>query len=470
VLGRIARTVERYGMFAGVREIGAAVSGGADSVCLLHALYELAPRWDVRLSVLHVDHGLRGEESRADAAFVRELAQGLGLPFQLHTLDLSRAAGNLEEEARRGRLAFFAAQIAGGKAGRVATGHTRSDQAETVLFRILRGAGGAGLSGILPVTAQGLVRPLIAVTREEVLEYLRRRGLAWREDATNLSRDFARNRIRHDLLPQLEREWNPAIADALAHTADWAFEEERWRDADAARLLDGNLRTEGGAVLLRAAALASLPRAAARRLVRRAIAEAKGDVRAVNFEHVEAVLALAGNAAGGSAALPGVCACRSFEWIRFGAREARRNWRVEAALPGYTPVPGSKLGISLEIVDNSETTANLQYVYNSGMGCLNRNCLSGSATLRSWQPGDRYQPQGARECKLKDLFQEARVPVWERNGWPVLEAGGRIAWSRRFGVAEWCAAGPETPVVLCVRESVELTKSESEAAGRRLKG
>lgn len=440
-------------MFAEARDIGVAVSGGADSVCLLHALHELAPRWGVRLSVLHVDHGLRGEESRGDAAFVRALAGGMGLPFRLRTLELWRAAGNLEQESRRARLAFFRAQIACGHVERVATGHTRSDQAETVLFRILRGAGGAGLSGILPVTGEGLVRPLIAVRREEVLDYLRRRGIAWREDASNLSREFARNRIRHDLLPQLEREWNPAIAEALAQTADWAFEEERWREAEAARLTEGNLRAEGDAVLVRAAALASLPRAAARRLVRRAIALAKGDVRAVGFAHVEAVLGLAADPAGGSAALPGLSACRSFEWIRFGAAGGGGEWRVEAALPGYTPVPGSKLGISLEIVDKSETTAKLHYVYNSGMGCLDRNCLSGSATLRSWQPGDRYRPQGARgECKLKDLFQKARVPVWERSGWPVLEAGGRIAWSRRFGVAAWCAAGPETPVVLCVRE------------------
>ncbi|MDE3166181.1 MAG: tRNA lysidine(34) synthetase TilS, partial [Acidobacteriota bacterium] len=434
MLAKMARTVERYGMFAGVREIAVAVSGGADSVCLLHALRELTPRWNLRLRVLHVDHGLRGEESRGDAAFVRELAAEMGLPFQAHCVDLSCAAGNLEQAGRRARAEFFAARIAAGDAQRVATGHTLSDQAETVLFRILRGAAGAGLSGIRPVTAEGIVRPLIAVRREEILDYLRRRGIRWREDSTNLSRDFARNRIRHDLLPQLRKEWNPAVAEALAHMADWAFEEERWLEAETARLGNEDLRVEDGAVLLRAGALASLPRAAARRLVRRAVELAKGDLRAVNFGHVEAVLALAADPAGGSVELPGLRVRRSFQWMRFGAAAPCRRWRADAALPGYTPLPGGKLGISLEIVDNSEATRNLHCVYNSGMGCLDRNCLSGSAVLRSWQPGDRYRPDGARgESKLKDLFQKARVPVWERDGWPVLETGGRIAWSRRFG-------------------------------------
>ena len=180
MLGRIQRTIDRYRMFDGVRNVGVAVSGGADSVCLLHALAELAPRCGLGLSVLHVDHGLRGAESRGDAEFVRCLAERLGLDFRARTLDLSRIDGNLEQEARRARLEFFGRQIADGLVDRVATGHTRSDQAETVLFRILRGSGGAGLAGIRPVTASGLVRPLIAIDRAAVVGYLRggRAGMA----------------------------------------------------------------------------------------------------------------------------------------------------------------------------------------------------------------------------------------------------------------------------------------------------
>ena len=202
-LSRVAATIERYRMFENAKSAGVAVSGGADSVCLLHVLRELAPRWNLRLVVLHVNHGLRGEESRADEQFVRELAESLGLESRVRAVNLADAADNLEQAARRARLEFFRDQLSAGGLDRVATGHTGDDQAETVLFRFLRGSGGAGLAAIRPVTAAGIVRPLLAVSRQEIEQYLRERGIAWREDSSNASLRFARNRIRHELLPQL---------------------------------------------------------------------------------------------------------------------------------------------------------------------------------------------------------------------------------------------------------------------------
>src|SRR5436305_6953667 len=230
LLQRVLATVERYGMFSAGQRVGVAVSGGADSVCLLYILRELAAQWNLCLTVLHLDHQLRGDESTADARFVRELADRLGLPIvsRCATLPLS---GNLEQAGRRARLAFFSEIIQSGACDRVALGHTRSDQAETVLFRLLRGSGTAGLAGIRPVTSGGIVRPLLDVNRAEVETYLRDRGIGWREDSTNASRRFARNRIRHELLPQLCRDWNPEIAESLARTADWALAEESyWHD------------------------------------------------------------------------------------------------------------------------------------------------------------------------------------------------------------------------------------------------
>jgi tRNA(Ile)-lysidine synthase len=454
VLSTIAQTIDRYRMFEGARRVGVATSGGADSVCLLHALGELAGRYGIALSVVHLDHGLRGAESRSDAEFVRDLAGRLCLPFHLRTLDLRGAGGNLEQEARRARLAFFGELIETGVLDRVATGHTRSDQAETVLFRFLRGSGGAGLSGIRPVTAEGVVRPLIAIDRTQVIGYLNARGIAWREDSSNRSPDFARNRIRHELLPQLAREWNPAIVETLAHMADWATEEEACQAAGTDRLAAEHFHQSPGAVTIRVDVLASLPRAAARRLVRRAIEQVKGDLRAVGFPHVEAVLDLAEDPEGGYADLPGVAVCRSFDWVRFSLPQPACEWRVNVPIPGHVQVPGTALSISLEIVDNSETSRPSDYVYNIEMGCLDWKRLPGFATLRNWRPGDRYQPMGSPgESKLKDLFQRARIPVWERTGWPILETGEQIVWSRRFGAAVWCAAGPETPVILRVREA-----------------
>jgi len=452
VLDRVAQTIDRHRMFP-PRRVGVAVSGGADSVCLLHVLGELAPRYGLELSVLHINHNLRADESRADAEFVRALAAQLDLPFHIRELDLSAADDNLEQAARRGRLAFFQELLSTGVLDRTALGHTRSDQAETVLFRFLRGSGSAGLAGIRPVTANGIVRPLIEVERSQVLDYLRSRNLEWREDSTNASTDFARNRIRHQLLPQLARDWNPAIGETLAHTAEWALAEESWWQSEVERLAAEHLTERDGAILIRASALLGLPLAASRRLVRHAIERIKGDLRGIDFGHVEAVLELASRPGGGVVRIPRIAVCRSFDWVCFAAPVHRSVWRITPALPGRTPVPGTHLSLSLEIIDNSETFTPSSCVYNSEMGCLDWKLAVGVPILRNWRPGDHYQPVGTpSEEKLKYLFQQARVPVWERAGWPVLEMGERIVWTRRFGPAAWCAASPHSAVILKVRE------------------
>jgi tRNA(Ile)-lysidine synthase len=437
-------------LFPGQRA-GVAVSGGADSIFLLHALVELG----YPAQVLHVNHHLRGKESEEDSDFVAALARSLGLPFAAYDAPLPPGSGNLEQAARKLRLACFRDAIAAGAADRVALGHTRSDQAETVLFRFLRGSGTAGLAGIRPVTSAGLIRPLIDVDREEVRAWLRDRGIAWRDDSTNESLEFARNRIRNLLLPQLAREWNPAITETLAQTAGWAFAEEAyWRD-EIDRLATQHLlrgAPEDG-ILLRAEALEALPLAVARRLVRRAMESVKGDLRAIDFRHVEAVLELSGMSQGGRVQAPGLDICRSFDWIRVARPIVVRNYRLPAAVPGITEVPGTRFALSLEIVENAEIFATGDSVYNGVVGHLDWTRLSGRLELRNWQPGDRFQPAGASgEVRVKDLFQDARIPLWERGKWPVLTDGSRIVWARRFGPAVGYAAGVATGVVLRVQE------------------
>jgi len=256
VLERVAEIITRYSMFQTGQRVAVAVSGGADSTCLLHVLFELAPRWNLHLSVIHLDHQLRGEESSEDARFVEQMAAALGLPFTLTEVDVAKLARergeNLEQLARQERRRFFLDHLRAGAADRVALGHTRSDQAETVLFRFLRGSGTAGLAGIRPVTDDGFVRPLIAIDRADVAQFLRDRKIAWREDSSNASLEFDRNRIRRELLPLLAREWNPAIAETLAHTADWALAEEAYWQTEIARLAGQQLLVKPPAVFFRA--------------------------------------------------------------------------------------------------------------------------------------------------------------------------------------------------------------------------
>lgn len=440
-------------MVAPGQHVGVAVSGGVDSVCLLHLLRELSVG---PLTVLHLDHQLRGEESRRDAEFVAAMAAQMGLPLIAHAAELS--AGNLEEAGREARLAFFRHAISSGAVDKVATGHTKSDQAETVLFRILRGAGTLGLAAIRPATSDGLIRPLIDIDRQEVRRYLAGRGVEWREDSTNAGRQFARSRIRHELLPQLEREWNPGVIDALARTADCALAEEEYWRTELDRLEGRALTVDRGAVLLDTGVLCDLPLAVARRLVRRAVERTKGDVRGVGFNHIDDVVRLAGSDRGtGRIALPGFGVLRSFGTLRFSARgdsSAAAPFRIGAPVPGFIPIPGTGRAICLELIEKTTGFDDPEYVYNGGMGRVNWDRVSNSLVLRSWMPGDRYQPfQSAHISKLKTLFQHARIPSWDRSNWPVLASGDAIVWTRRFGTAAAFAAGPATRTILTVRET-----------------
>jgi tRNA(Ile)-lysidine synthase len=466
VLSRIAETISRHRMFEPGQKVGVAVSGGADSVCLLHALLDLAPRWNLRLSVLHLNHCLRGRESEADASFVRELAGRFGLPVSVREVDVAAIPDNLEQAGRSARREFFLEKIRSGDVDVVALGHTRSDQAETVLFRFLRGAGTAGLAGIRPVTAEGLVRPLIEVTRSEIESFLRGRGICWREDASNADPAFARNRIRRELLPALTRDWNPALPETLARMAEVARDEEEYWAAEVERIdlaeSPVGSTAKAGHVLVNVPRLVALPRAVARRVVRRAMEQVRGDLRSIDFAHVEQVRDLAAAADGsGRFQAPGLDVFRSFDWIRLAVpgtdRAEDRNYAFPVGVPCKICIPGRDCCISLKVKNRSRETGievSPGSGYNNGGSDLDWDRISGDLEVRNWRPGDQYQPIGhARETKIKVLFQQFRIPLWERRKWPIVACGESIVWAARFGAAAGAAATPETRMVLEIRES-----------------
>jgi tRNA(Ile)-lysidine synthase len=436
--------MDRHAMLARGKRVGAAVSGGADSVFLLDALRQRG----LAAVVIHVNHKLRGEESDADEAFVAELARKAGLPFQ--SLRAAAAPGNLEQEARRARYRFFAEVIAGGACDVVATGHTLDDQAETVLGRFLRGAGTAGLSGIRPITREGVIRPLLGLRRDEIRADLRARGMVWREDCTNSRTEFLRNRLRLDVMPQL-LQLNPSLSDVLATTAEWARAEEEWWTGEVDRLEGAVFEAQEQTVLFRTARLLEHPEAMQRRLLRRAIERVQGSLRAIDFRHVEGIRELAkGREGSGRIQIPGVDVFRSFDWLRMAPPgvDARleRNFEQPVVAPGLTVVPDRLLIIEMEPL--TQVT-----VYNNEMNVLDWDRCEGSLTVRNWRPGDSYRPAGrAGAEKIKTLFQEYRVPLWERRRWPVIVQGESIVWTRRFGVAGEFAAGPSSRQMLSIRE------------------
>jgi tRNA(Ile)-lysidine synthase len=406
-------------MIVDVSRTGVAVSGGADSVYLLHEMVA-AGRECV---VLHVNHLLRGDESDADEAFVRGLAASLGV--ECLVLRERPGNGNLEQAARLVRYRWFRELIAAGTVERVALGHTLSDQAETVLFRFLRGAGTAGLAGIRPATRE-VFRPLLGMTREAVRESLLARGVAWREDSSNASASFARNRIRAELLPQLEREWNPGLTGALGQVAEWALAEEKYWAGRMKRLGAKYFSHDGAALVARWPMRMAV--AVERRLVRHAIETVLGHLRQIEYGHVEAVRAMRS----GKLSLPGLTVEKSFEWLRFAAAGAIDRDVLD--------------GVGLELLAASS-------VYNRDEHQLDWGSLSGPLRLRSWHPGDRYRRVGRpTEERLKLLFQKARIPVWERRSWPVLLCEDKIVWARKFGAAEGARRTDSTQTVLLVRD------------------
>lgn len=441
---KVRDTIARHEMFSPGQRLGVAVSGGADSVCLLYLMHELAPAWGLHLSVIHIDHGIRGIASQADAEFVRALAGQFALLFHFRRVDAPAVDDNLEQAARRLRQQFYRELREQGAVDRIATGHTRSDQAETVLYRLLRGSGLAGLSGIRPVTSDGIVRPLLACTRPEIRNWLKERQIEWHEDDTNRDLAYARNRIRHDLLHQLRRDYNPNLDETLANMAELARDEEAYWIGQLQPI-----RKVGDLCYLATQDLSG-HRAKARRLIRAAMETVKGDLRQIGFEHVESVLEMARSADGhGRVQVPGIDVLRSFDSIRFAPAgyDTLRvpGFEIPVKPPVTVEVPGGNYIIDFQLVEQEGTSAR-QTAYDTLIEELDWQRITlipapagaslGLLELRNWRPGDQYRRTGqTHEEKIKVLFQEARIPLWERHSWPVLTSQGRILWSRKFGPA-----------------------------------
>jgi tRNA(Ile)-lysidine synthase len=415
--------------------VAVAVSGGADSVGLLRALVQAAPEIGLVVAVAHVHHGIRGAEADEDAGFVAALAEQLGLEFCLHRVDTPGVAREkretLEEAARGLRYAWFRELMADGKLDAVATAHTLDDQAETVVHRLLRGAWTEGLGGIYPVVActRGVIlRPFLEARRAEIRSWLREIGQNWREDASNENPAHTRNRIRHSLLPQME-EFNPQIAEQLAHMATIARDEQSWWEAELARLLPslvlpgravrGGGRAvsthpdEGGRGMELERLLALAP--AVRRRVLRAAAEQLGC--GLNFEQTQRLMAMS-EVSGAkrqqlSAELRAERTARELRLVRSAGDETR----LLAPKPIAVGIPGEVSGFDVTLRLASEE-----------MGLA-------AAILRAPKAGDRVRLRYSRGAKpLKEIFERMNVGAEARKNWPVLEWEGRIVWMKDVAV------------------------------------
>ncbi len=402
----IAAAIVRHKLIGPGERLGVAVSGGADSVCLLVALTELAGQFGWDLRVLHMNHGLRGAESDADAAFVASLAARLGLPCSVETRVIEQGP-DWENRARHARLDFFTGQMRLHSLALVATGHTLDDQAETVLLRLLRGAAPESLRAILPATAGRLIRPMLAVTHEQAVEWLTRQGIDWREDSSNQHVRYSRNWLRSEILPAVEIRF-PAARRTLARHAAVALDDAEFWAGAVSDAISGVFQERPDSLIATVDALAILPAALRRRVLRFALA--RWTAAMSGTAQLEAVMELiSGLRRSGKVRL-----AEAEVWVSMGqVRIGRHSMRP--------------------VVDPQQIhTAGVYALPWRGTSLLVERLDQQPATLRSWLPGDRaawtHSPR-----RLKELFQQARIPAWDRAGWPVLESGGIVIWAAGLG-------------------------------------
>ena len=415
------------------------VSGGADSVCLTLVLKELG----VAIGLAHLNHGLRGTESDADEEFTRELAGKLGVEFFAKAVSLLRSSlgasrqplpggeANLEAAGREARKRFFGEVAHGHGFTKVALAHTRNDRAETFLLNLLRGAGSDGLTSMRPVSGQ-VIRPLIETGREEIEAYLKEQNQNWRTDSTNLDLAFARNRLRHVVIPELAAKFNPNLRDTLARTAEILDAEDAWMRVLTEQWLEQNGTAEGGGFSIPVAELESLPLGLIRRLLRAALRRAGSILRDVSFEQIETVRGLLNpGKSGKTIEIPGrFRVVREFDRIVFRSEIGPPvSYNYELKIPGEVHIPELGKVFRAEIIETEANDGRGQRVF------VDAESIGPYVRIRNWNPGDYYRPVGLPGGKLKKLFQRARIPRGHRTGWPVIVADSTIVWVASFPVS-----------------------------------
>lgn len=437
---QVAALARSRRLFAEGDHLLVAVSGGPDSVALLSVLAALAPSMRLTLSALHVNYGLRGGESDEDQRFVARLCAALRVPLTCERVDLSRLPGgrgmSLQARARDARYAALRRAAAALGVSKIALGHTADDQAETLLMWMLRGAGAAGLAGIPPVRDAVYVRPLLEVSRAEVLSYLKAKGLTFRTDSSNEQLVYRRNRIRHEVLPLLER-LNPAIVETLTRQAAILRDEDACLGQWVSEWMGRNIKSaKDGSVTIPRSALLDLPIALQRRVLRRALKEATGASYGPAFRATEAVLdRVVRGRSGSSLTLRGARVVRDYHDIRVvpaaSAGRQTAEGRVASLRVGIPstvvwPPTGQTIRLWFAWAASEETGVPV----GRRAARFDADRFTPQLELRSWQAGDVFHPQGMGGCrkKLQDYFSDIKLPRARRATIPLLVAPEGILW------------------------------------------
>jgi tRNA(Ile)-lysidine synthase len=449
VFSAVQRAITTHRLLQSGEGVVVAVSGGADSIVLLHCLLRLREPWSLALTVAHFDHRLR-ETSRQDALFVERVAASWGLPVTTGTWAREeRRDRSLQEAARRARYTFLEEVASRVGATKIALGHHRDDQAETVLLHLLRGSGLRGLRGMLPQSDGRLIRPLLGVGREEIEAYVKAHQLSFVEDPSNRDLRYRRNRIRWRLLPLLEQEHNPSVARGLARMAALVAEDEAYLDAVARESLQGLVDIEEERMCLRLSSLQALAPAIRRRILERAIRSVTPGAY-LTSSHLEAVDRLTAPGGPEATSLPrNLRAWRSQGFLYVGRR--RPEWRAptvreELPVPGEVLIPG--WGVTVEAVIQPVPMTDLRAA-GPARAYVDWKQVLPPLEVRSWRSGDRFHPLGLKgNKKLQDLFVDAKVPRERRDQIPIVTDQKGILWVSGLRIDERGRVGGATEQVL----------------------
>jgi len=431
----VRETIENYMLLTPGDKVIVAVSGGPDSVALAHLLLVLKTHYRIELHIAHLNHMFRGPEAERDARAVTDLARDFGLPCTVSNVDVPAFAASrrmsAQAAARKVRYDFLEQVRVSQQATKIATGHHADDQAETLLMNILRGAGPEGLSGIPPKRDGVFIRPLIDATREEIETYCRENRLPFQHDSSNFKPVYLRNKVRLELLPQLEKEYNPGIRLSLTRLSHIMREENEFMDAQVRdfwrRLVISETGTE---VIFNLPGFLAAPPALQRRMLRKAWAAIRGAERDLAFIHLEqAVNFLRRGITGGVIEFPRhILLVKGYDNFRLtvtGGEPEKADFHQPLTVPGITGIPELGMSIEARLTENCPgfDPVNQKEVW------LDYDKLPGSLEVRSRQPGDRFWPLGGSGSKkLKDFLIDEKIPRALRDKIPIVVTGEAIVW------------------------------------------
>ena len=451
--------IRKHQLVADGEKLVVAVSGGADSVCLIHILTSLRKEFKIELHIAHLNHQLRDADSDADAEYVATLARRLKIPATIEKRDVKSYQKeerlSLEEAAREVRYRFLAKVARSIGAERVAAGHTKDDHIETILMHLIRGSGTRGMRGLQPSTLWQsgkdrltIIRPLLEISHRETEEYCRQHKITPRLDASNLSLSPLRNRVRQQLMPLLES-YNPAISEALLRTGRIADDDITLLDEQVARLWEKVVQQKGESLIIDKADFEPLPPALKRYLLRAAVERLLGSAKDIEMRHIEEMMSLATKTAGKRLNLPGGLTF-AIEYNRYlltpdlAALSPLPPLKGEFPLniPGKTLVPGWRVEASIvarkDMAGKDDFTA-----------CLDLAKSGDRLTVRTRKRGDRFQPLGLDQPKkLGEFMIDAKIPQAWRGRIPLVCSGEQILWVVGWRLDERAKVGEETKRVL----------------------